>query len=104
MRIDELAGMGDEAVDFQTLTFDYIRSPDQSAAPPARHPVAVIGAGPVGLSLAIDLAQRGVAVVLLDDDCTLSSGSRAICFAKRTLEIFDRLGCGERMVVESVRE
>ena len=34
-------------------------------------------------------------VVLLDDDDRLSTGSRAICFAKRTLEIFDRLGCGE---------
>ncbi len=34
-------------------------------------------------------------MVLLDDDNTLSTGSRAICFAKRTLEIFDRLGCGD---------
>ena len=45
-------------------------------------------------SAAIDLAQQGVAVLLLDDDDRLSTGSRAICFAKRTLEIFDRLGCG----------
>jgi 3-(3-hydroxy-phenyl)propionate hydroxylase len=37
-------------------------------------------------------------VLLLDNDCQLSTGSRAICFAKRTLEIFDRLGCGQRMV------
>ena len=29
-------------------------------------------------------------------------GSRAICFSKRTLEIFDRLGCGERMVAKGV--
>ena len=32
----------------------------------------------------------------------LSTGSRAICFAKRTLEIFDRLGCGDRMVDKGV--
>jgi 3-(3-hydroxy-phenyl)propionate hydroxylase len=32
----------------------------------------------------------------------LSSGSRAICFAKRTLEIFDRLGCGDPMVAKGV--
>jgi 3-(3-hydroxy-phenyl)propionate hydroxylase len=56
----------------------------------------------VGLSAAIDLAQQGVPVVLLDDDDTLSTGSRAICFAKRTLEIFDRLGCGERFVDKGV--
>ena len=79
------------AVDFRQLEFDYLRHPDQDAASPARRPVAVIGAGPVGLSLAIDLAQRGVPVVVLDDDHLLSTGSRAICFAKRTLEIFDRL-------------
>ena len=102
MKVDALAALQGEAVDFQSLTFDYVRSADQSAAPPARHPVVVVGAGPVGLALAIDLAQRDVAVVLLDDDCTLSSGSRAICFAKRTLEIFDRLGCGARMVAKGV--
>ncbi len=88
--------------DYQQLRFDYRRSPDQDAAMPARHPVVVVGAGPVGLSLAIDLAQRGVPVLLLDNDNTLSTGSRAICFAKRTLEIFDRLGCGQRMVDKGV--
>jgi len=40
--------------------------------------------------------------VLLDNDDRLSTGSRAICFAKRTLEIFDRLGVGERMVAKGV--
>jgi 3-(3-hydroxy-phenyl)propionate hydroxylase len=72
------------AIDFQALTFDYRRSSDQDAPSPL-HPVVVIGAGPVGLATAIDLAQQGTPVVLLDDDHTLSSGSRAICFAKRTL-------------------
>ena len=94
--------MGAESIDFQTLSFEYKRHVDQDATPAARHPVAVVGAGPVGLALAIDLAQRGVPVVLLDDDCAVSTGSRAICFAKRTLEIFDRLGCGDRMVAKGV--
>src|SRR5215204_5157790 len=88
--------------DYQSLTFDYVPSPDQSAASPVHHPVIVVGAGPVGLSAAIDLAQYGVPVLLLDDDDTLSTGSRAICFAKRTLEIWDRLGCGGRMVRKGV--
>ena len=89
-------------VDYQSLRFAYRRHADQDAPAPARHPVVVVGAGPVGLTLAIDLAQRGVPVVLLDNDCTLSTGSRAICFAKRTLEVFDRLGCGQRMVDKGV--
>ena len=89
-------------VDYQLLEFEYRRSADQSAAEPACHPVVVVGAGPVGLSLAVDLAQRGTPVVLLDNDHRLSTGSRAICFAKRTLEIFDRLGCAGPMVERGV--
>ena len=89
-------------IDYQALTFPYARHPDQDAAAPSRHRVLVVGAGPVGLATAIDLAQGGTEVVLLDEDDRLSTGSRAICFAKRTLEIFDRLGCGEPMVRKGV--
>src|SRR6516164_4239782 len=89
-------------IDYQSLVFDYKRSSDQDASRPARHPVVIVGAGPVGLSVAIDLAQQGEQVVLLDDDDRLSNGSRAICFAKRTLEVFDRLGCGQPMVDKGV--
>jgi 3-(3-hydroxy-phenyl)propionate hydroxylase len=87
---------------YQQAVYDYVRSPDQDATAPVRRPVVVAGAGPVGLSAAIDLARQGVPVVLLDDDCALSVGSRAICFAKRTLEIFDRLGCGDRITDKGV--
>ncbi|WP_028228284.1 FAD-dependent oxidoreductase [Paraburkholderia ferrariae] len=90
-------------IDYQTLTFAYARCHEQGAqAEPRVHAVAVVGAGPVGLATAIDLAQQGISVVLVDDDCTLSTGSRAICFSKRSLDIFDRLGCGERMVEKGV--
>ncbi|CAN5900150.1 FAD-dependent oxidoreductase [soil metagenome] len=102
MQLDELAARKGDDLDYQKLVFDYARHPDQDAATPNRRPVVVVGAGPVGLALAIDLAQRQIPVVLLDNDNTLSTGSRAICFAKRTLEIFDRLGCGDRMVDKGV--
>src|SRR6202167_1190760 len=84
--------------------FGYRRHPDQdrSAANAAAYPVAVVGAGPVGLSLAIDLAQRGQPVVLLDDADRIGEGSRAICFSKRSLEFWDRLGVGQRMVDKGV--
>ncbi len=88
--------------DFEALQFPYRKAPDHAAATPLRYPVVIVGAGPVGLTLAIDLAQQGVPVLLLDDDDRLSNGSRAICFAKRTLEIFDRLGCAEPMVARGV--
>jgi 3-(3-hydroxy-phenyl)propionate hydroxylase len=99
---DPAVSQAASSIDYQALRFDYRRHPDQDAATPARHPVVVVGAGPVGLALAIDLAQQQVPVVLLDNDCTLSTGSRAICFSKRTLEVFDRLGCGDRMVAKGV--
>ncbi|MFT3817831.1 MAG: FAD-dependent oxidoreductase [Rubrivivax sp.] len=89
-------------VDYQQLEFEYRKSADQDAAAPAHHPLVVVGAGPVGLTLAIDLAQRGQRVLLLDNDHRLSTGSRAICFAKRTLEIWDRLSVGQRMVDKGV--
>ena len=102
MKFADLPAAGTSGLDFQALEFDFQRSPDQDLLHTARRPVVVVGAGPVGLSLAIDLAQRDVPVVLLDNDFRLSTGSRAICFAKRTLEIFDRLGCGDRMVNKGV--
>ncbi len=82
--------------------YAYRRSADQESAPAARHEVIVVGAGPVGLTLAIDLAQRGIRVVLLDDDDTVSVGSRAVCYAKRSLEILDRLGCAEEVARRGV--
>jgi 3-(3-hydroxy-phenyl)propionate hydroxylase len=65
-------------------------------------PVIIVGAGPVGLTAALDLALHGIKSILLDDDDRLSSGSRAICWAKRTLEIMDRLGVGDRLVEKGV--
>ena len=56
----------------------------------------------MGLAAAIDLGQRGIPVVVLDDDRTVSVGSRAICYAKRALEILDRLGCAEPIVAKGI--
>jgi 3-(3-hydroxy-phenyl)propionate hydroxylase len=83
-------------------TFPYRRPPELSGAAPARRPVVVVGAGPVGLALAIDLAMHGIPVIVLDDGDRVSVGSRAICWSKRTLEIFHRLGVGRRMVEKGV--
>lgn len=64
--------------------------------------ILVIGAGPIGLATALDLGLRGHKVLVLDRDTQLSDGSRAICYAKRPLEIMDRLGFGEAMVEKGV--
>ncbi|MCT4656540.1 MAG: FAD-dependent oxidoreductase [Cohaesibacter sp.] len=82
--------------------FDYICSPEQKSGEVKRHPVVVIGAGPIGLTAALDCAARDIDVVVLDDNNTVSIGSRAVCYAKRPLEIWDRLGCAERMTDKGV--
>ena len=78
------------------------RAAELGSDTPRRVPLVVVGAGPVGLSAAIDAAVRGLRVILLDEDNTVSVGSRGVCYAKRTLEIFDRLGLGERVVERGV--
>lgn len=88
---------------YEYRRFPYVPPPELSRTPregAAR--VAIVGAGPIGLAMAIDLALHGIASVVLDDNDVVSVGSRAICWAKRTLEIFDRLGVAERMVNKGV--
>jgi 3-(3-hydroxy-phenyl)propionate hydroxylase len=87
---------------FDYTTYPYTRSLDQDAGAPAHHPVIVVGGGMVGLAFALDMALRGTPVLVLDDDDKVSFGSRSICVAKRTLEIFDRLGIGQRCVDKGI--
>lgn len=89
----------------QTYTykkFPYSAPPELGHAAVTRRPLVVIGCGPVGLAAAIDARQHGIPVLLLDDDDTVSVGSRGLCYAKRTLEILDRLGCGQPVVDKGV--
>ena len=82
--------------------YPYVRSADQDAPAARRHPVVIVGGGPVGLVAALDLGLRGQPVIVLDDHEGVGLGSRAICFAKRTLEIAHRLGAGAAMLEKGV--
>lgn len=57
--------------------------------------VLVVGAGPVGLTLALDLTRRGVRVRLVDRAPGTFPGSRAKGIQPRTLEVFDDLGVAD---------
>ncbi|MDO8984607.1 FAD-dependent monooxygenase [Cypionkella sp.] len=86
---------------FAHQPFDYV-APAGLRAPEPRHKVIIVGAGPIGLAMAIELANHGVLATVLDDNNVVSVGSRAICWSKRSLEILDRLGVGERSVTKGV--
>lgn len=66
------------------------------------HPVAIIGAGPVGLTLALGLVRRGIPVVLLERRDTVSEGSRAICISRRSIEILEWLGVGQHLLTKGI--
>ncbi len=57
-----------------------------------RHPVAIAGGGPVGLALALGLANYGIRSVVLEADDSVSHGSRAACISRRSQEILEQIG------------
>jgi len=87
---------------YRYQSFPFTPPPELSGGERVRQPLVVIGCGPVGLAAAIDARQHGIPVLLLDDDDTVSVGSRGLCYAKRTLEILDRLGCGDPVANKGV--
>ena len=82
--------------------FEFKTPPELSAANGARHEVVIVGGGPVGLAAALDLGARGRRCKVLNGADTVSVRSRAICWAKRSLEICDRLGFGDRIVEKGI--
>ena len=60
--------------------------------------VLVAGAGPTGLTLALDLARRGVGVRIVDKADRFSVGSRGDGISPRTLEAFEDLGVLDEVI------
>ncbi|MBK0326117.1 FAD-dependent oxidoreductase [Rhodobacteraceae bacterium F11138] len=94
--------MFDDRYTLAHKVYPYEKSPDQDKAEAVRHPVVIVGGGPIGIATALDLGQQGIPVLVLDDHEGIGMGSRAICFAKRCLEIADRYGCGAPMLDKGV--
>jgi len=80
----------------ESLYFDYPkfaarRVPELDGAT-ARHPVLIVGAGPIGMTAALVLARYGIRSVLIERKDTFNDGSRAICIARPSMHILERVG------------
>lgn len=63
--------------------------------------VLVVGSGPVGMELALELAIQGVAFRIVDKAATRPTTSRAIGIHSRTLEVLNRYGGIEELLAKS---
>lgn len=81
--------------ELDSLYFDYPRfdAPEKSVRDQVtKAPVAIAGAGPVGLVAALTLARDGVRSVVFEAKDTFNDGSRAICVARHSFHILERIG------------
>lgn len=76
---------------FQYEVYPFVRPPEMDGQA-VTHPAVVVGAGPAGLVLAIQLARHGVKCVLLEAEGQVSGGSRALALTKRSMEIIEQSG------------
>ena len=93
------------AAAYELPRWPFVPPPELESGLTVRHPIVIVGAGPAGLTLACDLARRGVRAVLLDEDDTVGvrgASSRGICYAQKSLEIFERLGIYERIAEKGI--
>lgn len=89
---------------YKSLYFDYEVFPFKPTAEndAKQHDVIVVGAGPVGLALALDLARRGVSVVVLEKEAQLCGGSRAVALARRSMEILHTIDMDEKFLEHAI--
>ncbi|MBX6745149.1 MAG: FAD-dependent monooxygenase [Acetobacteraceae bacterium] len=78
------------------------RAPPELRGEVRRHPVAVLGAGPIGLTLAAGLAHHGIPCVVIEPRDQVSFGSRAICISRRSLEILEDFGVAEGILAQGL--
>jgi 3-(3-hydroxy-phenyl)propionate hydroxylase len=85
--------------------YEYRKPPELSSKENVLYPVIVVGAGLAGLTAALELGSRGIRTVIVDDDNTVGASglsSLGICYAKRSLEIFERFGVAARIRAKGV--
>ena len=74
-----------------------IENGDMSITDPTTTDVLIAGAGPTGLTLAVDLARRGVRARIVDSAASHFVGSRGKGLQERSLEVLADLGVADQL-------
>jgi 3-(3-hydroxy-phenyl)propionate hydroxylase len=69
----------------------------------AKHPVIIVGAGPVGMVAAADLIRQNIPVLVLEKSDTLGRESRASTFHPPTLDMLDELGFAKTLIAQGLK-
>ena len=64
--------------------------------------VLIVGAGPVGLALALVLKANDIPIRIIDKRATWSGASKALSVTSRTLELLSLIGVSEEMVATGI--
>ncbi len=85
---------GRSETDSLYFNYPHFEAPDADARSTQKEvfPVAIVGAGPIGMTAALALAKEGVRSVVFDNKATFNDGSRAICIAKPSYYIMEQIG------------
>jgi 2-polyprenyl-6-methoxyphenol hydroxylase-like FAD-dependent oxidoreductase len=66
-------------------------------------PILIVGAGPVGLTMAAELARYGLSIRIIDRSSRPTETSKALVVWSRTLELMDRMGCTKAFLEGGLR-
>jgi 3-(3-hydroxy-phenyl)propionate hydroxylase len=100
-----MAGQATWTGGYELPVYPFVPPPELADGKRRRYPIVIAGGGLSGLTLACDLANRGVASVLLDEDDTIGvrgASSRGIVYAQKTLEVFAHLGTFPRILEKGI--
>src|SRR5271154_6010837 len=70
---------------------------------PMNPQVLIVGAGPVGLTMAAELARYGVSVRIIEKAAQRTDKSKALVVWSRTLELMDRMGCAAKFLAGGLK-